>query len=65
MARERLAEPRVTMERLLAKPRSLLNPPAFLDLYCSKIKSINKCLELAILQASKIKSTNHAWAVGL
>ena len=32
MAHERLTEPRVTMEQLLAKPRSLSNLPDFLDL---------------------------------
>ena len=32
VAHERLAEPRVTMEWLLVKPRSLSNLPAFLDL---------------------------------
>ena len=32
MAQERLTEPRVTMKRLLAKPRSFSNLPAFLDL---------------------------------
>ena len=32
MADERLTEPCVTMERLIAKPRSFSNLPAFLDL---------------------------------
>ena len=32
MARERLIEPRITMESLLAKPRSFSNLPALLDL---------------------------------
>ena len=31
MAYERLTEPRITMEQLLAKPRSFSNLPAFLD----------------------------------
>ena len=33
VARARLTEPRVTMEWLLAKPRSFSNLPAFLDLH--------------------------------
>ena len=32
VAPERLTEPRVTIERFLAKPRSFSNLPAFLDL---------------------------------
>ena len=32
VAHERLTEPLVTMERVLEKPRSLSNLPAFLDL---------------------------------
>ena len=32
VAHERLTEPRITMEGLLAKPRSFSNFPAFLDL---------------------------------
>ena len=37
----RLTEPSVTMERLLAKPRSFANFPAFLDLTGSKNAEIN------------------------
>ena len=33
VAQERHTEPRLTIERLLAKPRSFSNLPAFLDLY--------------------------------
>ena len=36
VAHERLTEPRVTMDRLLAKPMSFSNVPAFLDLDGSK-----------------------------
>ena len=37
VAFERLPEPRVTIEWLLAKPRSFSNLPAFLDLYGREI----------------------------
>ena len=41
MALERLTEPRVTMEGLIAKPRSFSNLPAFLDLNGMKNNSMN------------------------
>ena len=37
VAHERLTEPRVTIERVLAKPRSFSNLPTFLDLDGIKI----------------------------
>ena len=36
MALKRVTEPRVTIERLLSKPRSFSNLPAFLALDCIK-----------------------------
>ena len=45
VAQKRLTEPRVTMERPLAKPRSFSNLPAFSDLNGIIIKPLNRKLK--------------------
>ena len=42
VAYERLTEPRVTMEGILAKPRSVSHLPAFLDLNGRKLNRKNE-----------------------
>ena len=73
VAHERLTEPRVTMEWLLAKPRSYSNLPAFLDLNWRWLISMTKGrpkikaekLRLSLMTFSELLTVNSYCKISL